>query len=419
MEKPSNLPIDLREVAAEETTIREALQRGVAELLPNARTLEQQMRDQRIKLYLGIDPTSPDLHIGHTVPLRKLRHFQDLGHEVVLLFGTFTGMIGDPTDKSAGRVRLTPEQVAHNVATYAQQAGKILDLSPDSANPITIAYNHDWLGKMNFAEVVDLMSNVSAQQMLERSMFKGRVAEGRPVWLHELVYPLMQGWDAVALGVDLEVGGRDQTFNMLVGRDLVRKYQDREMWVMALKLIEDPDGKKMGKTEGNIVNVESLPEIKYESIMTWPDAAIPLGFELLTTIPLDQTFIVDEILQDKSINPYEFKRALAFRVVADIDGVEAAKLAESEYEWVYRQKELPHRLSTVAVSPNTNLSRALLESGLVRDEIEAQLKLKEGAVYVNLQPQRSDSVITDSELVLQLGRRTIKNARRIIIESKE
>lgn len=402
----------LRVVEKEETVIREALRRGVEDVLPTYKGLENEMKDRRLKLYLGIDPTSPDLHIGHTVPLRKLRQFQDLGHEVVLLFGTFTGMIGDPTDKSAARVKMTPEQIDKNIATYAEQAGKILDLSDDAANPIQIAHNHEWLGKMDFAEVVDLMSNFTVDQMLKRSMFQKRQQDDKPIWLHELTYPLMQGWDAVAMGVDLEVGGKDQTFNMLVGRDLVGRYLDKEKWVMATQLIEDPDGKKMGKTEGNIVNIKSFPEWKYEAIMTWPDSAIPMGFELLTDVPLEEVYKAKELLNKNEVHPMKLKEALAYRVVSELDGHEAASYAEEEFDRVKRKGNLPRRIKEVQVQSGSELAEVMLQSNLVNDISSAKTKLAQRAVFVNGEIAKRDYVCKDDDLI-QIGKKTIKNVRKV------
>lgn len=402
----------------DEVTIKSALARGVQEVLPRESeggpSLEAQMSERRIKLYLGIDPTSPDLHIGHTVPLRKLRHFQALGHEVVLLFGTFTGMIGDPTDKSAGRVRLTPEQIDLNVATYVEQAGKVLDLSAEAQNPVTIAYNHEWLGKLGFAEIVDLMSNFSVQQMMARSMFQNRVEERKPVWLHELTYPLMQGWDAVAMSVDLEVGGSDQTFNMLVGRDLVKRYQDREKWVLATKLIEDPNGKKMGKTEGNIVNIQDFPEWKYEAIMSWPDAAIPLGFELITSVPMTHVDNIAGLLKKGELHPADAKRALAYRVVYELDGEEAADYAEEEFDLVYRQRQLPKRILEIEADPSSGVIDFLVISGLAKDEGEAGQLIARRSVFAEGKPIRR-SYQPQNRALIQVGKRSIKNIRRVVI----
>lgn len=425
---------DLRSIAAEEATIRQALVRGVEQVMPERfghEGLEQLMKDRPITLYLGIDPTSPDLHIGHTVPLRKLEQFRRQGHRVVLLFGTFTGKIGDPTDKTAARRRLTDEDIARNVATYREQAQHVLDID-NADNPVTIVYNDDWLGRMTFAEVVDLMANFTVSQMMERSMFATRVAEGKPVWLHELTYPLMQGWDSVAmscgpvaLSVDLEVGGNDQIFNMLVGRDLVRRYQSREKWVMGMKLIEDPSGKKMGKTEKNVVNVNDWPEWKYEAIMSWPDGVIPRCFELLTSIPLEEVQIIEELMQRGEVNPMQLKMILAYRVIAEIDGEEAADYAEAEYNRVIRQKLEPRRVKETEIPSDTTLDQVLVLTGLAKNTEEALQRLTKGAVYVDgemIRPSWSTKgsdgfvhtiQIISKDSVIKIGGRTIKNVRQV------
>lgn len=407
----------LRESVAEEATIREVLTRGVHEVIPEKwgdKGLEKQLKDRRLKLYLGIDPTSPNLHIGHTVPLRTLRRFQDLGHEVVLLFGTFTGMIGDPTDKSAARVKLTSEEINRNVATYKEQAGRILDLSSNAKNPITIAHNHEWLGKMSFADVVELMSNFTVQQTLERSMFADRLKSDKPIWLHELSYPLMQGWDSVALGVDLEIGGKDQTFNMLVGRDLVKRYMNKDKWVMATKLIEDPDGKKMGKTEGNIVNVLDWPEWMYEAIMTWPDSATGLGFELITDVPMEKVQILNELIAKGGVEIYQAKAALAYRAVSDLHGIKAAEYAEEEFLRVMRKKELPLRIREVSSESGSNLGQILVTSGLAKDLNDASSKIARGAIYVDGKMTKDKSMLLKKDMIVSEGKKTIKGHRRIV-----
>jgi tyrosyl-tRNA synthetase len=403
----------LRTPQKREMTIEEALTRSVDKVAPQADGLAEKMAGERIKLYLGIDPTSPELHIGHTVPLRKLRHFQDLGHEVNLLFGTFTGQIGDPTDKSATRVRLTPEQIETNVASYAEQASKILDLAPDAQNPISIVYNHEWLGKLTFAEIVDIASNFTVQQFESRSMFDERREKGVPIWLHEYLYPLMQGWDSVAMGVDVEVGGTDQTFNMLAGRKLVERYLDKEKWVVATKLIADPSGKKMGKTEGNIVNVSSFPEVKFESMMTWPDSAIPLGFELLTTLPMEEVEVVKKLLESGEVNPMKLKEALAYRVVAELDGVENAEFAGDEFDRVIRKKEQPSRMQEVQTELGATIASLVVSAGLARSEEEAQTLLRSGSIYVDGKQVPRDFKWDRDEGVLQVGKKSIKNVRRV------
>lgn len=404
---------NLRSSVPQETTIEDTLGRGVETLLPNKEGLVSLMQESRIRLYLGIDPTSPDLHIGHLVPLRKLRQFQNLGHEVILLFGTFTGMIGDPTDKSAGRVRLDAAQIGKNIETYEQQASKVLDLSKFTSNPILIKHNHEWLQSLTFSEVVDLAANFSVQQMEARSMFQDRIKEDKPIWLHEFLYPLMQGYDSVFMDIDLEVGGKDQIFNMLVGRDLMKRYHDKEKWVLGNKLIEDPSGKKMGKTEGNIVNINEWPEVKYEALMTWPDGAISTGFELLTLASLEDVKETQTIVETQGINPMIFKEAFAYRVISELDGKEAADYAEEEFSNVKRKKMLPRRIKEVEVNPNLKLNDVLVLAGLAKDEAEAFRYISAGAVVINGKDIRKNIILPAPEVLIQIGRRTIKNIRLV------
>lgn len=412
----TNEVLNIRESLPEDTTIRTALTRAVHEVLPErwgVDGLEGQLQNKRIKLYLGIDPTSPELHIGHTVVLRKLRQFQELGHEVVLLMGTFTGMIGDPTDKSAARKRLTREDVDRNVASYAEQAGKILDLSPDATNPVTIAYNHEWLGKMTFAEVVDLMSNFSVAQMLARRGFQDRMESGKPLWLHELTYPLMQGFDSVALGVDLEIGGRDQVFNMLVGADLIKRTAGKQKWVLATKLLEDPDGKKMGKTEGNIVNVRDWEEWLYESIMKWPDSAIWLGLELLTTVTMEEIENAKKMLEGGAISIYDLKMAFAYRVTKDLHGKEAANFAENEYGRVVRKGLRPERIRTLEIAESEGLAELLVRSGMSASMEMARQLISQGGVLVDGKKAKASTVL-GSGAEVSLGKKPIK--QRILLK---
>lgn len=414
--------IELQESNKDLPSIREVLIRSVAQdekgnamVFPDYHSLEDKMGKKRMRLYLGIDPTSPELHIGHTVPLRKLRQFQDLGHEVILLFGTFTGMIGDPTDKSAARIRLTRDQINTNIASYAKQAGKILDLSPDAKNPITIKHNDEWLKPIDFEGVVDLAANMTIQQLLERSMFKDRIDQGKPVYAHEVLYPLMQGYDSVAMEVDIEVGGKDQIFNMLVGRDLVKRYLGKEKWVLGTKLIEDPSGKKMGKTEGNIVNISDSPEVKYEGIMTWPDSAIQMGFELITSVPMEQVYIVGEKLQSGELNPVAAKEALAYRVIAELDGHEASQYAKDEFDRVKRQGLLPKRINELVVSPGTSISEILVLSGLVKTPEEAATKIAQKSIFIDGKQTGKNIAWPNSAETIQIGKKTIKNIRKISV----
>lgn len=395
---------------SEGQSVNRTVTRGIHQVLPDPESLGAIMQERRLKAYLGIDPTSPNLHLGHAVPLRKLKDFQENGHEAVLLFGTFTGMIGDPTDKTAARVRLTPQQIAQNVEDYQGQAGKILDLSPDNPNPVSIEYNHKWLGSMSFADVVELAANFTVQQMQAREMFRERLNKGQPVYLHEFLYPLMQGQDSVAMDVDVEIGGKDQTFNMLIGRDLVGRYRGKDKFVVATKLIEDPSGKKMGKTEGNIVGLRDRPEVKYEAMMKWPDSAIPLGFELLTSALMELVTEAGEKVKANELSPLDFKETLAQRVVSELDGEPAVISARNEFNLVYRQGRKPSRITEVEVERGTTLTKALIVIGLTANEEEAKNQIAARTVFVNDQVARASTTIGET-CTIQIGKKTIKNIR--------
>lgn len=414
MNKSEAFHESLRVPTEREISIEEVLTRGVNKIAPEEDTLRREMEDRRVKIYTGYDPTSPELHLGHTVSLRKLRNFQDLGHEVVALFGTFTAQIGDPTDKSASRSRLTPEQVDHNVATYAEQAGKILDMSETAQNPVAIMYNHEWLAKLSLAEFLDLAANFTVADLEHRSMFDERRAKNLPINLIEYIYPLMQGYDSVAMGVDVEMGGKDQLFNMLTGRTLVNRYLNKEKWCIATKLIEDPNGKKMGKTEGNIVNINDWSEVKFEAIMTWPDSAIPMGFELLTTLPMDQVAQVQQMLTSNEVNPLHLKESLAYRVVAELDGVSEADFARNEFDAVMRRKQEPSRLREATAEVGMQIAQLLVASGLTKTDEEAQMLLKKGSIFLDGKQVGRDFTWDREEGVLGIGKKSIKNKRRVV-----
>ncbi|MEK7071923.1 MAG: tyrosine--tRNA ligase, partial [Patescibacteria group bacterium] len=306
--------------------IEEVLTRGVEKIFPNKEELEKVLLSgKKIRLYNGIDPTGK-LHIGHLVILRKLRQFQDLGHEVIVLIGDFTAMIGDPTDKSATRKPLTRSQVLENAKNYKKQIGKILDLKKSN---VRFLQNEKWTNKLKPVDLLKIASTFTVARLLERDMFQKRIQENKDIHLHEFLYPIFQAYDSVTMDVDLEVGGNDQTFNMLAGRDLMKKMANKEKFVMALKLLTDPTGKKMGKTEGNMVNLDESPKEIFGKIMSWPDGIIPAGFELLTG------------LDCPGISPREAKAQLAKEVIKICHSQEAADSAEKEFNQVFKEGGLP------------------------------------------------------------------------------
>ncbi|MBT3230525.1 tyrosine--tRNA ligase [Candidatus Uhrbacteria bacterium] len=386
--------------------IQEVLTRGVDTIYPKAEMLESRLKEgKKIRLYVGIDPTGQDLHIGHALQLRKLRQFQDLGHEIIMLIGSFTGMIGDPTDKGAARQKLTRKEVLLNAATYKKQAAKILSFK--GKNPAKIMFNHKWLSKMNFGDVVDLASNFTVQQMLERDMFERRIKEGKPVHLHEFMYPLMQGYDSVEMDVDLEVGGTDQTFNMLAGRTLMKSMKGKEKMVMTLKLLANDEGKKMSKTEGGFIALNDAPEDMYGKIMAMDDGVIIPYFELCTDLPMEEVN-GKKIQMEQGVNPRDIKAELAFEVVKTYHDEEMAKKAAEHFVNVFQKHEAPKDMKELAVSSPESIIDVLVRSNLVSSKSDARRMIEQKGVKLDGDVIESvDQMIegTMGGIVLQKGKR--------------
>lgn len=376
-------------MAGAETAVQveELLLRGVHSVYPSRDELrERLLSGDRLTAYMGVDPTGPDLHIGHESQLLKLRALQELGHDVVLLVGGFTGQIGDPTDKSAARQKLTAEQVAANAAGYVHQAGRILDFDPDSDNPARVVDNSEWLSGMSFAEVVELAGHFTVQQMLERRMFRTRIDDGTPVGLHEFLYPLMQGYDSVALETDIEVGGSDQIFNMLAGTTLVERLLGKQKYVLAGELLADPDGKKIGKTEGNMVTLSEPPLSKVAHVMRWGDGIAPHALELCTTMPLSQIVEIKNGLESGLLSPVDAKLTLAHEIVALIDGPDAAEAAIEGYHQITSGDVTaidPSILAPAELGIGTPIIDILVTEGLARTKSEARRLLTQNGVRVN------------------------------------
>ncbi len=336
--------MDTQNTAVRNGKIQELLTRGVAEVYPNKKALVDLLNKKRITLYQGFDPSMPSLHFGNLVGAMKLRQFQKLGHRVIFLIGDFTGMIGDPTDKTATRRQLTREEVTKNAETWKAQLKNILDF--EGKNAVEIRRNSEWSDKITFKDLIGITSNLTVQQMIERDMFQVRIKEGKPIYLHEFLYPVAQGYDSVAMDVDLEIGGTDQTFNMLAGRTLMKAIKNKEKAVLTTKLMVDKDGKKVGKTTGNALFVSSGPVDFYGGIMAFPDEVITLGFELLTEVDLKGL--------EKSVkeNPMDEKKRLAFEVVSLVWGHDEARKAQSAFETTFQKKENPNNIMELSVPKN-------------------------------------------------------------------
>lgn len=362
--------------------IKEVLERGVEKIYPSREELENLLKSgKKIRLYCGYDPTAPSLHIGHAITLRKLSQFQNLGHEVIMLLGDFTGMIGDPSDKTAARKRLTRKEVKENLKNYKKQASRILNFS--GPNKAKILYNSRWNDKLRFAELIDLASNFTVQQMTIRDMFQERIKNNKPIYLHEFLYPLTQAYDSVAMDVDLEIGGNDQTFNMLCGRDLMKILKNKEKFVLTTKLLKDPTGKKMGKTEGNMINLDEESSEMYGKIMSWPDSLIIPGLELCTDISISEVKKIESKINHNSINPRDAKAKLAFEIVKIHHGEMVAKKAQQEFDRIFKEKKEPSEMSIYELIEPINILTLLFEKGLVVSKGEAKRLIKQGAVEEN------------------------------------
>lgn len=362
-----------------EPSIKNLLERGVENIYPSKEFLEGKLRSgNKMSIYLGVDPTAPTLHLGHAIVLKKLKEFQDLGHKIIFLVGDFTGMIGDPTNKSATRRRLTKEEVRKNASLYKEQAGVFLSFS--GSNKAVIEYNSSWLSRISLGEIIEISSLVTVDQMLKRDMFEKRVSENKPIYLHEFLYPLFQGYDSVAMDVDGEIGGNDQTFNMLIGRDLMKQLKNKDKFVLSTKLLTDPTGKKMGKTEGNIISFLDTPKEKYGKVMSWGDQMIIPGFELCTYLSLEE---IENIKNKLSVgeNPKGFKMRLASEIVSIFNGKEEAKLAEESFKKTF-EEGVPDSPTEIYFDRSADFVEHLKTSNIVSSSSEWKRLVDERAVEV-------------------------------------
>jgi len=367
--------------------IEEVLTRGVEEVYPSTKALEKVLRSgKKIRLYQGFDPSMANLHLGNLVGVLKLKQFQDLGHKVIFLVGDFTGMIGDPTDRASTRSLLTRKQVLQNAKNWKEQAGKILNFS--GKNPVKIMFNSQWSDKITFKDLITTTSHFTVQQMIERDFFQRRIKEGKPIFLHEFLYPVAQAIDCIEMDVDLEIGGSDQTFNMLAGRTLMKALKKKEKYVLTTKILVDAKGEKVGKTTGNALFLNATPSDMYGGIMSFPDDVIILGFELLTKVPLQLIKEHKKALQLKKLNPMNLKKQLAFEIVKMYHSEKPAKNAEKEFERVFQKGKPPmHHILIYDIKGKeakaADIIKILTKSGSVPSRSEAKRLVVQGGVDIN------------------------------------
>lgn len=372
----------MKKVITDKKLIEEVLTRGVENIYSGKKELEKVLLSgKRIRLYTGYDPSAPSLHIGNAITINKLSQFQELGHEVIFLIGDFTGMIGDPTDKSAARKKLTRKEVLENAKSYKKQASAYLAFS--GSNKAQVMYNSKWSDKMTFKDLIEVSSNFTVQQMIQRDMYQERLKKEKPIYLHEFLYPLAQGYDAVAMDVDLEVGGNDQMFNMMCGRDLQKAINNKEKFVLTLKLLADDKGEKMGKSEGNAVFMDQEPADMYGKIMSWADGVIGVAFELCTKVSMSEVEEIKKQLESDKINPRDLKMKLAREVVRQIHGKKEAENAEEYFVKTIQKKEVPDEIGELKFKSVKNIAVILVLGKLAKSNSEARRLISQGAVKVD------------------------------------
>jgi tyrosyl-tRNA synthetase len=369
-------------------------------------------RDRPLRVKLGMDPTAPDLHLGHTVVLHKLRQFQELGHEVIFLIGDFTGMIGDPSGRSETRKSLTAEEVARNAETYKRQLFKILDPARTQ-----VEFNSKWLRPLTGQDLIDLASRYTVARMLERDDFQKRYREGLPISIHEFLYPLIQGYDSVVLRADVELGGTDQKFNLLVGRELQRDFGQEPQVIITVPILEGLDGaQKMSKSLGNAIGIEEPAKEIYGKVMSIPDSLLVRYYELVTPLAGEEIDRIREGISNGSVHPRDAKANLAGVLVTLYHGSEAAAGAAAAFDRVFRDKQVPEDIETVRITTTDQhllLPIVLTEAGLTPSNSEARRLIRQGAVEVDGKrvTDVDHELGTDREHLIRVGKRRFKKVR--------
>lgn len=391
----------------------QTIKRGCTEIISEGELLNKLAKSYKDKTPLiikaGFDPTAPDIHLGHTVLLEKMRQFQELGHQVVFLIGDFTGMIGDPTGKSETRKPLTREDVLKNAETYKEQVFKILD-----PKKTIIRFNSEWLESLSAAELIKLQATLTVARMLEREDFKQRFLNHSPISIHEFIYPLLQGYDSVVLNADVELGGTDQRFNLLMGRELQKVYGQEQQVIVMMPLLEGLDGeKKMSKSLDNYVGISESPMQIYGKLMSISDELMIKYYELLSHISLDEFNSLREGLKSGSLHPKKVKEDFAFEICQRYWGADAAEKAMAEFSHIFKDKGLPEEIQTSTIKWEEQdkwLPSIMKESGICPSTTEAVRLIKQGAVRVN------DDKVDNPDIRLQKNTYVIKSGKRRFVK---
>ena len=392
-------------IIIDEKKIDAILERGnIVEILPTKKAFrEELLKGKKLKFYIGFDATAPALHLGHARNIMILEEFRKLGHQVIVLFGDFTAQIGDPTEKGEARKQLTKKEVLENVKKWRKQIEPLLDFE-NIENPPLIKYNSDWLSKLNFTEVLSLAGNFTVQQMIERNMFQTRIKNEKPIYLHEFLYPLMQGWDSIAMDVDVELCGTDQIFNALAGRVLQKRYNNKEKFVVAGSLLSNPKtGEMMSKSKGTGVFVDGEPIDLFGQIMAQPDEMIEVLFVNCTHLSLDE---INKLLDDKL--PRDSKIRLAYEITRIFHKAKLAKKAQESWVNQFSKKELPDEIPEIKVSFPISLIEVLVASKMVKSKGEANRLLDQKGIKINQKVIGKDIILEDAkeeDIIIQKGKR--------------
>jgi len=365
-------------IKTDEKLIDKFLTRGVANIYPSKEALRLKLLSgDKIRAYQGFDPTGPYLHVGHAMGIRAMKILQQLGHEVIFLIGDFTARVGDP-DKAKARDSLTIEQVQKNMKGWKEQAAQLIDF--EGNNPVQFKHNYDWLSKLKLEELLELMSKATVQQMAERDLFSKRMKAGDPIQLHEFIYPLMQAYDGIEMNVDLEMGGTDQTFNMIMGRHLSKIYLNKEKFVRTNELMDAPDTLTMSKTKGNGINLSASANDMYGKAMSYPDDLITKGLRLLTDVALEDIWDIEKQIESGK-NPMDFKKLMAFEITKTIKGKSQAEDAQKNFVKITQHREIPQELKEISTGSKTVLETAML----ISEESLSQTTrvIKQGGFSVN------------------------------------
>lgn len=383
--------------------VKEVLERGVEEIIEKESLLKKLKSGKRLRIKHGIDPTGPKIHVGRASQLWKLKAFQELGHKIILIIGDFTAQIGDASDKTSMRKPLSVKEIKENLKDYERQFAKILDMKK-----VEVYRNSEWLSKTRLKDIIQLSMKFTAQQMIQRRNFKQRWEEGKPIGVHELLYPILQGYDSVQIKADVEIGGFDQLFNLKVGREIQKMFGQKPQEIITLKMLYGLDGRKMSTSWGNVINIADNPKQIYGKVMSMRDELIGDYFELCTKIPLKETREIERKLKVKKMNPRDAKARLAREIVKLYHGERAALLAEKEFNQVFREKKLPSKIPIFKTSKKVlNILDLIFESGLASSKSQAKRLILEKGVKIDGKAKTNwqEKIKLKKGMILQVGKR--------------